>query len=135
MKRRIPFARQQSTGECGAACLAMVLGFHGRRVKLPELRETTVSARDETNARRVVEVARAFGLEGRAVSVSPTRLDTLGRCAILHWKASHFVVLDRVERRGIRILDPATGRRVVPHDEFQRSFSGVALTFTRTPAF
>jgi ATP-binding cassette subfamily B protein len=69
------------------------------------------------------------------VGVSATDLVAVGRCAILHWNASHFVVLDRIGRRGIRILDPATGRRVLPHDEFQRSFSGVAIIFEPTPTF
>jgi len=113
----------------------MVLGFHGRPVKLRELRESTVGARDTTNARRLLEVAAAFELDGRAVGVSATELGAVGRCAILHWNASHFVVLDRIGRQGVRILDPATGRRVVPHEEFQRSFSGVAITFAPTPTF
>ena len=32
--RRIPWIRQLTGTECGAACLAMVLGYHGKQVRL-----------------------------------------------------------------------------------------------------
>ena len=51
----------------------------------------------------------------------------LPRAAILHWEFAHFVVLDRVTKRGIEIVDPAAGRRVVSREAFSRSFTGVAV--------
>ena len=51
-ERRIPFVHQLSATECGAACLAMVLGYHGKEVRLEELRESTGSGRDGATAAR-----------------------------------------------------------------------------------
>ncbi|MCA9750944.1 MAG: peptidase domain-containing ABC transporter, partial [Gemmatimonadetes bacterium] len=54
-------------------------------------------------------------------------LDYLQQGSILHWRMSHFVVLDRITSRGVEIVDPAGGRRLVPMDEFARAFTGVAI--------
>ena len=37
-RTRIPVVRQMTEGECGAACLAMVLAFFGKVVRLDDLR-------------------------------------------------------------------------------------------------
>jgi hypothetical protein len=34
--RQIPFIQQLSATECGAACLAMVLGYYGKQVPLSD---------------------------------------------------------------------------------------------------
>src|SRR5581483_10490678 len=54
-RRRIPFIQQLSESECGAACLAMVLEYHGKQVSLEEVRETCAVNRDGVNARTLLE--------------------------------------------------------------------------------
>ncbi|MGH9005287.1 MAG: cysteine peptidase family C39 domain-containing protein, partial [Acidimicrobiia bacterium] len=41
MRRRVPWIRQMEMADCGAACLAMVLAYHGKQVPLDELRQMT----------------------------------------------------------------------------------------------
>ena len=45
-ERRIPLVRQLSELECGAACLAMVLGYYGKPLRLEEVRQAMGAARD-----------------------------------------------------------------------------------------
>lgn len=54
---------------------------------------------------------------------------------ILHWDLNHFVVLVRVTRRGISILDPARGEVHLNLAEASRHITGVALDLTPSPAF
>jgi ATP-binding cassette, subfamily B, bacterial len=126
---RIPFVQQLSAMECGAACLTMVLGYHGRNVSLDDVREVLGPGRDGVTALGIVNAAEYFGLRGRGVRADLEDLDLLERGTILHWKFSHFVVLDRVRASGVDIVDPAVGRRRVSHEEFSKSFTGVALVF------
>jgi ABC-type bacteriocin/lantibiotic exporter with double-glycine peptidase domain len=127
MSRRIAVVRQMEDADCGAACLAMVLGYFGKRVDLRELRDRTGAGRDGVTALSVVTAARSYGLRARGVKAEVTELRHLPRGSIMHWEFNHFVVFEGVTRRGIRISDPARGRRVVPAGELRRAYTGVAV--------
>lgn len=134
--RRVPFVPQTSTADCGAACLAMVLAYHGKHVRLEEVRETAGVGRDGVDAFRLLEAARWYGLLGRGVRIEdPSALRFLQRGAILHWGFSHFVVLERTSRRGAVVLDPSLGRREVSREELRRELTGVVLLFDPGPDF
>ncbi|HEX7839204.1 MAG TPA: peptidase domain-containing ABC transporter [Kofleriaceae bacterium] len=135
--RKIPYIQQLEVTDCGAACLAMVLGHLGRDVTLDEAREAAGgSARDGTNAAAIVRAAEWYGLRCRALSLR--NLDDLRYLppgTILHWDFVHFVVFERVGRKGIEIVDPAAGPRVVSRDEFSKLYTGVALVFEPSDTF
>ncbi|WP_426735769.1 peptidase domain-containing ABC transporter [Myxococcus faecalis] len=127
LHRRIPEVRQMTVADCGAACLAMVLGYHGRTMSLEEVRTATGVARDGTSARAILDSARRLGLRGRGVSIDLDRLPYLPPGTILHWRFSHYVVLERQVPGGVAIVDPEQGRRVVTMEQFSQCFTGVAL--------
>jgi ABC-type bacteriocin/lantibiotic exporter with double-glycine peptidase domain len=122
--------------DCGAACLAMVLGYHGKPLPLAEVRGVIGSGRDGATAEALLAAGSWFGLRGRGVRVdSVDALAALDPGAILHWRFNHFVVLDRLGGDGLHIVDPAGGRRVVSHQEARRSFTGVALLLEPADGF
>jgi ABC-type bacteriocin/lantibiotic exporter with double-glycine peptidase domain len=127
MRRTIPFIRQMEYADCGAACLAMVLGYFGKRVDLRELRDMTGAGRDGVSALSVVTAARTYGLRVRGVRADLDDLRYLPRGSILHWEFSHFVVFERTTRKGIRVVDPARGRRVVSMADLRHAYTGVAI--------
>ena len=134
-KAEIPMIYQSTAADCGAACLAMVLGYFGRDVALEQVREAAGIARDGVSAAELLDTAQHFDLTGRGVRIEPNELSKLGTGAILHWDLNHFVVLDRVDKHGIRIFDPALGPRRADWQEVSRSFSGVALLLETTDRF
>ncbi|MGE5137774.1 MAG: peptidase domain-containing ABC transporter [Gemmatimonadota bacterium] len=133
--RRVPVIRQMEEADCGAACLAMVLGSFGKRVPLDELRDATGSGRDGTSALSLVQAARSYGLRARGVQADVADLRYLPSGSVLHWEFSHFVVLERVTRGGVRIIDPAHGRLFVPAARLSRVYTGVAMTFEPADGF
>jgi len=126
-KGRVPIVRQLSETECGAACVAMVLGLHGRPVRLEEVRQAMGVARDGVSALDILRTARTFGLRGRGVSIDEEALKYLPQGTILHWQFSHFVVFERLGRDSVYLVDPGQGRRRVPMERFREAFTGVAL--------
>jgi ATP-binding cassette, subfamily B, bacterial len=127
MRRTIPFIRQMEYADCGAACLAMVLGYFGKCVGLRELRDLTGADRDGITALSVVNAARACGLRARGVRADLDDLRHLPRGSILHWEFSHFVVFERATPKGAKIVDPAHGRRIVSMDDLRHAYTGVAI--------
>ncbi len=134
-KRQVPFVQQLHATDCGAACLTTVLRFMGRNVPLEEVRGRIGVGRDGSTALAIIQAARSYGLRGRAVRLELQDLDYLKPGDILHWQLRHFVVLDRIRRNGVDIVDPALGRRFLPMSEFGKSFTGVALEFESTESF
>jgi ATP-binding cassette subfamily B protein len=130
---RVPYIAQLETSECGAACLAMVLAYHGHHAPLPEVREVCAVSRDGVNARAILQAAESYGLRAHAYRIELDGLSQIPLPAILHWQFDHFVVLEHLERSGTaQIIDPARGRLKVKIETLGSSFTGVAFIFTPT---
>src|SRR5882724_8701816 len=129
-RRRIPVVRQTAQTDCAAACLTMVLGYHGKTVRLDEVRQLLGIGRDGADALTLVNGARFHGLRARGVKVPKVEdLRFLERGSVLHWGFHHYVVFERMDGDRVRIVDPGIGRRVVTLDDLGKSFTGVALLF------
>jgi len=135
-RRRLPFVQQTSAADCGAACVAMVLAYHGKELPLDEVRQATGAGREGTDALTILNTAEHFGLRSRGLQVEDLDdLRYLSRGTVLHWGFQHFVILERIDRKGAVIVDPATGRRHVGWDQLDTSFTGVALSFEPSENF
>ena len=130
-----PSVLQMEAAECGAASLAMILGYHRRFVPLDELRQACGVSRDGARAASILKAARDYGLETHALRVDADEIATVALPFIAFWENNHFVVVEGAVRGGIRINDPASGRRTVDRRAFAESFSGVALELRRGAAF
>jgi HlyB family type I secretion system ABC transporter len=127
--RRVPLIIQMTELECGAACLAMILNFHGRKTRVSECREYLGAGTDGVKADLIAKEARRFGLRVRAYSVSLNDFKYVPLPAVAHWNFNHFVVVERWSPKRVAIVNPALGRRRLTPAEFDEGFTGVVLTF------
>ena len=134
-RRAIPYIAQAEMADCGAAALAMALGYHGRHVSLAEMHEATGTGRDGVDALRLAEAAASYGLRARGVATELDDLRVLPRGTVLHWGAAHFVVLDSASRRGVTVVDPAAGRYRIGWQAVDDLYSGVAIMLEPTDTF
>lgn len=114
---------------CGARCLRLVSGLLDRPIQPPSERLVT--------ADRLVESARAAGLDCRTVRLDLGAISRLAGCvAILYLPArSHFVVLAGTEPNGLWIVDPSSRvflYRVDPNGFAAHQWEGqMAIVFSR----
>ena len=130
-----PILLQMHASECGAACLGSILAYFGRWVPLTELREKCEVSRDGSSAASILRAARHYGLECSGLSLRAAQLQKLQLPLILFWQFSHFVVLEGSDSANFYLNDPATGRRRLSAEEFNRGYSGIALRFKRGADF
>ncbi|MBQ4381995.1 MAG: NHLP family bacteriocin export ABC transporter peptidase/permease/ATPase subunit [Oscillospiraceae bacterium] len=122
---------QMEALECGAACLTMVLAYYEKWVPLEQVRVDCGVSRDGSKAKNILNAARSYGLEARGFRSGSEALRKSGEFpCIVHWNYSHFVVLCGFRGKYAFINDPARGSVKVTTEEFEKSFTGVVLTFT-----
>ena len=125
--KKVPVVMQMETVECGAAALSMLLAYHGKWLSIEQLRTDCGVSRDGSNARNIVLAARHHGMDAHGWQADIDHLPSLAP-AIIHWNHNHFVVFKGFHRGMAFINDPAIGSMAVSMKEFQRSYSGVAIT-------
>lgn len=126
---------QSESAECGLASIVMVSNYHGHKIDLPTLRSRYSVSLTGANLQQLMSLGEQLGLAGRALKLDVEDMHKLAVPCILHWEMNHFVVLKKVGRNSIIILDPARGERKIPMGEVNTSFTGIALELTPTSDF
>ncbi|MDO4868835.1 MAG: cysteine peptidase family C39 domain-containing protein [Bacillota bacterium] len=121
---------QMEASECGAACLAMMLAYYGQEVSLERLRIETHVNRDGCKASNIVKAAASRGFQCGGYRKTAEGLFELDPPCIIFWENNHFVVFEGQKRGNIYINDPAFGERKLTQEEFEDSFSGIAITLS-----
>ncbi len=134
-RKRLSYIPQMEVTECGAACLAMILAYHGCHSTLAEVREICKVSRDGTNALAIVHAAREYGLVAKGMRMELDDLHSLSFPVILYWDFNHFVVLEKTGKKTLTILDPAAGRRTCTYSDAGKHFTGAVLHFTPGETF
>ena len=133
--KRVPVVMQMEALECGAASLGMVLAYWKKWLPLERLRIDCGVSRDGSNALNILKAARKYGMVAKGFRMEVERLRKVEDPAILHWNFCHFVVFNGFKGDKVSLNDPARGRVLVDMEEFNRSFTGIVLTFQPGPEF
>src|SRR5216684_3543904 len=126
-RRRVPVLHQANMVECGAACLAMILSYYGRKTTISEIHDQCGVGRDGLSARQLVEAARKLGMRVRPIALQENDFRFVSLPAIVHWEFNHFLVIERWSPNWVEVVDPAVGRRRLSSREFAEGFTGVVL--------
>ncbi|MEB3279733.1 MAG: peptidase domain-containing ABC transporter [Lyngbya sp.] len=125
--QRYPCVEQQSSSDCGAACLATIGQYYGKTWSLNRLRNLAGVGRSGASLKGLARAAESLGFQVRPVRASLSRLESQKNPWIAHWQGDHFVVVCWVKRRKVLIADPAVGKRELSRQEFIDGWTGYAL--------
>jgi ATP-binding cassette, subfamily B, bacterial HlyB/CyaB len=133
--RRYPFFAQQSSSDCGAACLVMISRYWGKRFSINRLRDIANIDRDGASLRSLLVAAESIGFDVTPVKASLEKLAKQKLPAIVHWEGKHYIVVYEITPKHVVIADPAIGQRTLTHREFKADWTGYTLLLQPTVVF
>jgi HlyB family type I secretion system ABC transporter len=131
--QRYPWIEQQSSSDCGAACLAMLCHYWGNPIPLNTLREQANVGRAGASLKSLAKAAENIGFHGRPVRANLMRMAEQTDPWIAHWEGMHYVVVYQIRGNKVMLADPALGRRTLTREAFQAHWTGYALLLEPTP--
>lgn len=129
---RFPWVEQQSSSDCGAACLAMVSRYWGKRLPINLLREQANVGRAGASLRGLARAAENIGFQARPVRASLGRIAEQRNPWIAHWQGDHYVVVYSIDNRKVILADPAVGKQIISREEFKTHWTGYGLLLEPT---
>ena len=133
--QRYPFIQQQSSSDCGIACLAMISQYWGKYLSINSLRNISDVGRSGVSLKNLTLTSERLGYQARPVRASLNRLETEKNPWIAHWQGDHYIVVYKVRRHQVVIADPAEGRKTLSRQAFLTGWTGYALLLEPTDQF
>ena len=130
-----PFVQQQSSSDCGAASLAAICQYWGKRFNLNTLRSIAHINSMGAEFSDLINAAENLGYQALGVRASLNELESQPLPWIAHYQGNHYIVVWRLKDKSIFISDPAIGKRWVSREEFEANFTGYALLLSPTENF
>jgi len=125
--KRVTPVLQRNPPECGLACVTMVANYFGEPIGIVQLADQVRSTTRGLTIGQMMNLFEQLGVEARPLRMELDQLATLQTPAVLHWGFTHFVVLEKVTKEYLFIVDPGSGPRRIPMSLASRHFTGVAL--------
>lgn len=125
------FVSQESTNDCGVACLAMVLKQFGINISADKLRKQIKLDKNGTSAYEIIRVSKKHGINAEAYkNYNINKSQNFPLIAhIVRNKLQHFVVVLEVRKNKVLVADPAKGIMEVLLKDFAKTYTGIAITF------
>lgn len=134
-KNKVRPVRQTEMAECGLACLLMVASYYGFDADLTSMRRRFRLSMRGATLKSLITMADNLGFSSRALKVDIEQIEYLQTPAILHWDLSHFVVVERFQRKRALIHNPDGRSRWMSLSEISGHFTGIALELQPTTSF
>ena len=131
---KFPWVRQYDETDCGAACLAMISRYYGKRLSVARLRDLANVGREGASMFSLANAAEAIGFSTRAVRTDFDHLIKLELPAIAHWKGYHYIVVYEATPHRVVIGDPGIGVLKITPEEFNEGWTQRLLMVSPTSA-
>lgn len=145
MKKSVPMIRQHEPKDCGAAALAMILEYFGKKIPYASICEAIKVDRQGANLYGLHDGAAQFGLdatilEGSAQDfIQEVRSGQIKLPAIVRivnrFAMEHYIVVTKIKGNKMHYCDPGEGRQKLSVEHFSDCFLGHAITFEKAADF
>ena len=124
--------KQHDLKDCGAACLASVSAHYGLKMPIAKIRQLSHTDTRGTNVLGMVQGLEKMGFNAKGVKGGADALPEIPLPAIAHVitkeQYHHYVVVYKVAKEKIEVMDPAFGKvEKYTIEEFSKIWTGVLI--------
>lgn len=134
------FIKQENEKDCGPVCLAMICNYHGKKVSIEKLRNIAGTDKNGTNLFGLIELGKYLGFQITGVQAESTdNLKEIKYPCIAHIinkkGFEHFVIIEKINKNKIYIVDPDVGKYSTTLNEFDEYWTKILLLIDKTEYF
>ncbi len=123
---------QREEKDCGICCLSMIIQYYKGFVPLEVLRMDAKTDKNGTSALNMVLTAQKYGFDAMGLKLDNlSDIPQLPSIAHLQLKNgyTHYVLILKVTKNKVTIIDPAKGKEVLSLAKFKQDWTGVVIVF------
>ncbi|WP_218066812.1 cysteine peptidase family C39 domain-containing protein, partial [Brochothrix thermosphacta] len=131
---------QDGEQDCLLACYSMILSYYGKNISLHELYDREMIPPDGLSVGYLKKLNKKNGMEmkGYKIKKGNNNVEVLKKLklpVIIQWDSDHFVVVKKLSKNKITIIDPAIGKVQTTLQLFSNFFSGYMISLTPNKYF
>ena len=129
--------KQDGFKECGAACLLSIIRYYQGNIPINKLIELTRTNKEGTTFYNLKNTAEKIGLETKAFKIENKDILLFNQikkpsiCQIIKNNYTHFIVIYKIEKEKVIVMDPASGFKRIKIEEFKQIWTGNILIFSK----
>lgn len=125
-RKKYVWLQQHDLMDCGAACMAMISSFYGKKINLATWRSLVHITKEGASMLSLKQAAERVGFDSIGVMSGYKALAEL-QVPMIALMQYHFVVIYKITEDEVVIADPASQLKTIKKDEFLKEFSNNAL--------
>lgn len=128
---KIEVVKQHDLKDCGACALSCIIKYYGGYVPVDKIRDDTFTTGAGTTAYNIIEAAKSYGFDAIGVKVDDVKNKDIYYPAIAHVVLknglNHFVVIYKISKNYIWLMDPAVGKTKMTIDSFDKIWDNILI--------
>jgi ATP-binding cassette subfamily B protein len=131
--RKSILVKQHDIRDCGICCLESIIKHYGGYIPLETLRLETKTNKLGTSAYNIIKTAKKIGFDATGLKLKNIKTEHIILPAIAHIVTekglNHFVVIYKINKDKIYIMDPAKGFIKESLKDFNKKWTNIILIF------
>ena len=115
---------QQSLKDCGVACLLTIIKYYKGNNTFENVRYLTKCNNNGTSALNIVNASKKLGFDCKGIKCNYEYLEKFVMPCICHIQLfngyNHFIVLNKVNKKYVKVFDPEKGNKKLLKEEFNK---------------
>lgn len=129
MKKQCKVILQNNKYDCAFACLAMLFSYKDIAVPTSAFTENEIIGRDGVSLKDLKDICTKKQATLKIYRVEKEEFKKLrvniNKPYLVYWNNNHYVILEKIKKNKIVIIDPAVGRITISLQEFLVHYSGL----------